>query len=79
MPQPPEPMTVVSLASLAVLCVLALRKMFAADRFHALRVVILTALLWAAALYLFVLAYPDYPFAHDCFTFADTGVLYPCT
>lgn len=79
MPQPPEPMTAVSLVSLAVLCVLALKKLFAADRFHALRVVILTAILWAAVLYLFGLAYPDDPFAGDCFTFADAGVLRPCT
>lgn len=79
MSQPFEPMTVVSLVSLVVLCALALKKMLDADRFHALRVVILTALLWAAVFYLFGLAYPADPFGNDCFTVDEPQAAYRCT
>lgn len=74
-----EPMTAISLVSLAVLCALALKKILFTDRFHALRVVLLTALLWAVVLYLFGLAWPDHPFANDCFTVDGTGAVYSCT
>ena len=63
MSQPVEPMTVVSLVSLGLLCALLLRKVFTTERFHALRVALLTALLWAAAFYLFGLAFPT---QHGC-------------
>lgn len=78
MPQPVEPMTVVSLASLAVLCALALKKIFVTDRFHALRVVILTALLWVAVAYLFLLSFPALHF-NDCMPPDDEECAYTIT
>ena len=65
MPHLSEPAYAVSLASLAVLCVLGLRRLVMMQGLHALRVVLFTALLWAVALYLFVLACPQI-FATGC-------------
>ena len=58
MAQPVEPMTAVSVVSLAVLCVLGLRKLVVMDGLLEVRVVILTALLWAALFGLFFMACP---------------------
>jgi hypothetical protein len=59
MTQPVEYMPAASLVSLAVLCVLGLRRLVLMPGLHALRVVLLTALLWAAVVYLFALACRD--------------------
>ena len=70
MPQPVEPITIVSVVSLAVLCVLGLRKLVLTDRLHAVRVVIFTALLWGGAFYLFTLVWvPLFPSACDFISF----------
>ena len=51
-----------NLICLAVLGVLGLRRLVRMERFHWLRVVILTACLWALAIYLFLIAFsPPYP------------------
>ena len=53
----------INLICLAVLGVLGLRRLVRVERFHRLRVVILTALLWVPMLYLFSLVLPA---GHTC-------------
>jgi len=64
MPQPLEPITVVSFVSLAVLGVLGLRKLVLMEGLFELRAVILTVLLWCVLFGLFVMACP--PYQYDC-------------
>lgn len=80
MPQPVEPMTAVSVVSLAVLCVLGLRKLAPVlkDRLHAVRVVILTALFWGGAFYLFTLAFSN-TFQSSCDFISFESDAYSCT
>lgn len=51
----------VNLICVAVLGALCLRKLVRMDKYHCLRVVILTVLLWVPALYLFSLCCPPEP------------------
>jgi hypothetical protein len=78
MSQPVEPMTAVSVVSLAVLCVLGLRKLVLTDRLHALRVAVLTAVLWGGAFYLFSLACSDM-FQTGCDVINFESDVYTCT
>ena len=78
MSQPIEPMTAVSVVSLAVLCVLGLRKLVLTDRLHALRVAVLTAVLWGGAFYLFSLACSDM-FQTGCDVINFESDVYTCT
>jgi hypothetical protein len=71
-------MTAVSVVSLALLCVLLLRRLTLTDRLHAVRVVILTALLWVGAGYLFTLAFSDL-FQNSCNVINLKSDVYTCT
>jgi hypothetical protein len=50
-----------NLISVGLLGALALRRLVLMERFHWLRVVILTALLWVPVIYLFTFAFPSSP------------------
>jgi uncharacterized BrkB/YihY/UPF0761 family membrane protein len=78
MSQPVELINAASLVSLAALCALLLRRLVRADRLHALRVAVITALLWVGACYLFSLACSDI-FQTGCDVISFESDVYTCT
>lgn len=59
MPQPSDIMTAASFVSLALLCVLGLRKLVLMEGLLTLRAFVLATPFWAAAFYLFGLAFTE--------------------
>ena len=71
-------MTAISVVSLAVLCVLGLRKLIVMDGLLEVRAIILTAVLWGGAFYLFSLACSDM-FQTGCDVINFESDVYTCT
>ena len=78
MAQPAALMDAASLVSLGVLGVLVLRRLVITDRLHALRVAVITALLWGGAFYLFTRACSNM-FYSSCDFISFNSDVYPYT